>query len=303
MAEADEKLRIDCECGWKARVPASSAGRTIKCKRCEAKLVVPAPDGGDADRAPAKPAKRAKADDADPAPARADDADDGAVERVRSPRNIIAGAFLIAWASLVVISYAKTFEATARLRQVRYGPETALVIAVLFMIPIGVRALTRGLSGLPPAEARRVYGPARTLIALLLLLVALAFVPTLGTPPDERRRGAVGALRMITGAQSMFREGGRAKDGKVRFGTLAELIDASLLPRELEGGSGTGYALEVTVSTETPDFHWCAVAKPGSGSDPWLFVNGTGVVYGSPKPIVVDAKTCEIPQGMSVLGK
>jgi hypothetical protein len=152
-----------------------------------------------------------------------------------------------------------------------------------------------------PVEHPRSQGPAQAplggSLALAtvagLLLVAIA----LGLSGGKRGHGrsnearAIGALKTISVAQTLFREGDRDQDGALDYGTLAELAQAGLIADDLGRGELPGYALEVAVGAEHPEFLWLATATNLEGDGRYFAINHAGVVYMSPKtpfPLTID---------------
>jgi hypothetical protein len=132
-------------------------------------------------------------------------------------------------------------------------------------------------------------------LAILGALLAVGSVAALPWLTDEGRgwwrarggdqeRAAIGALKMICTAETLFREGDKEGDGTLDYGTLDELGRASLVDAVLASGEKEGYRFEARPSTSTPEFLWKAVANPiepeGYGGQRRSFaVDWTGVIY------------------------
>lgn len=107
---------------------------------------------------------------------------------------------------------------------------------------------------------------------------------------------AIGALRTITTAQSLFREGDKEEDTNFDYGDLTELAEAGLIDPSLGSGAKQGYVFECRFSPFTSEFLWYATASPedpGASGDRYFAVNQSGVAITSPEPIEVDPHTCE----------
>jgi hypothetical protein len=123
---------------------------------------------------------------------------------------------------------------------------------------------------------------------------------------------AIGALKTITIAESVFREGDKDANGKLDFGSLAALEKAQLVDSVLGAGTKQGYFFEAQPSTTTPEFLWWAVARPqvpGSSGDRVFYTNQEGVIYftlyagGEHVPPPPDPSTCKLPAGLMRLGR
>jgi len=147
---------------------------------------------------------------------------------------------------------------------------------------------------------------------------AYAAMEAVGMPtPEEslreaRRHGneaaAIGALRTISTAQSLFREAD--KDANQVFdyaGSLAALGEVDLIDEVLASGEKQGYRFELCAGSEAPEFLWMAVAspiEPGETGERHLVINQMGVIfYSTEAPFALDRETCEIPEGATPVGK
>lgn len=144
-----------------------------------------------------------------------------------------------------------------------------------------------------PTHPRSVApAPAQTTLGgtLALALVAgLLFVPiALAMSSGKRSHGrsdearAIGALKTISVAQTLFRERDEEKDGVLDYATLAELGRAGLIPANLASGDLAGYQLTIAVAAEQPEFLWLATARPTGREGRHFAINHMGVVYMSP---------------------
>ena len=92
---------------------------------------------------------------------------------------------------------------------------------------------------------------------------------------------AIGALKAISAAQSLFRQGDLDQDGVLDYGTLSELAQAGLLEEEVARGLKRDYEFIVQPGS-SPEFTWWAIARPAEESEEPrrnFFVNHTGVIY------------------------
>ena len=93
---------------------------------------------------------------------------------------------------------------------------------------------------------------------------------------------AIGALKTITTAQSLFREGDKESDTNYDYGSLQELSDAALIDSVLGSGEKQGYVFTAQANPVTSEFLWTATANPsdpGSTGKRYFAVDQSGVIY------------------------
>ena len=140
------------------------------------------------------------------------------------------------------------------------------------------------------------------LLALLALWLPLLFEPS-GKPSADSH--AIGSLKAISSAQSLFRETDREEDGVLDYATLAELGSHSLVDGVLASGLKLGFRYEVRSGGQ---FSWCATANP---EDPEAyersyFVNHLGAIYyrrGRRFEIAEVGRQCGVPSDCVPLGQ
>lgn len=137
-----------------------------------------------------------------------------------------------------------------------------------------------------------------TVLFALVVCAALALMWMAG-PVQYSEAPALGALRTIGTAQSLFREGDKDEDGVLDYGNLRELSETQLIDGVLGSGKKQGYRFAVYPSSTTPEFLWFATAvpiEPGVTGDRYFCTNQAGVTYyTTAAPIRFDPRTCEIP--------
>ncbi len=151
------------------------------------------------------------------------------------------------------------------------------------------------------------------LIAVVLLVLAAIVIPNL---IEARKSGnetaAIGALKTLGTAQSLFREADKEADGELDYaGNLGELAEAGttgLIDNVLGSGIKNGYVFRVTHSVTTPEFLWMAVASPaipGDTGDRTFITNHEGVTYytSSLAPVPLDPIECRIPPTLQPVGR
>lgn len=137
---------------------------------------------------------------------------------------------------------------------------------------------------------------------------------TAGPPPptpEQVARGneaaAIGALRAISSAQSLFREGDKDSNNVLDYAdSLEALGKPDLIDRVLAKGTKNGYRFVVCrAEGDSGQFCWMATASPvtpGKTGDRHFATNQSGVIFYSDKPIPLDLKQCEI-KGAKPVGR
>jgi hypothetical protein len=119
------------------------------------------------------------------------------------------------------------------------------------------------------------------------------------TPWGRGEMRAIGALKTIATAESIFREGDRDGNGALDYASLAQLGRAQLIDAVLASGTKDGYLFEATASTSTSEFLWFATArpiKPGWSGERYFVTNHSAVIfYTTAAPIVFNSTDCTIP--------
>jgi hypothetical protein len=187
---------------------------------------------------------------------------------------------------------------------------------VPLLVALGERRLVH--ARVDPQAPRASSGEARPAVAGGGLVV-LALLGAFGAAMpdfDGRYRGqapVIGALKTINTAQTLFREGDKDGDGELDYaGSTHELSATSLIDSYLGTGVKQGYVFRVLHSATTPEFLWIAAADPlgppGLAGDRCFVTNHMGVIYyrslaDDGGPALLDAETCEIPDGWTPVGK
>jgi prepilin-type N-terminal cleavage/methylation domain-containing protein len=106
-------------------------------------------------------------------------------------------------------------------------------------------------------------------IELMIVIAIVASISAVAGPTlIEKRKGAneeaaIGALRTITTAQSLFREGDKDGNGVVDYApTLHALATAGLIPPSLATGRDHGYSYNITATEDR--MHWSGTAVPAA---------------------------------------
>jgi len=170
-------------------------------------------------------------------------------------------------------------------------------------------ALPKGGGPLPAANTAKKMSTgvlvAVIVGALCVLTVPVgAIVAAIAIPNliQARKHGneasAIGQLKTLNSAQTLFREGDKENDGTLDYGSLSDMGQTGLVDSVLATGRKQGYIFTCQQSPLTPEFLWFATASPaapGSTGDRWFATNHSGVVYCSDLgPFSCDA-SCQIP--------
>ena len=152
-----------------------------------------------------------------------------------------------------------------------------------------------------------------TLIELMIVIAIIAIIAAIAIPNliEARKSGneaaAIGALKTITTAQSIFRENDKEGDGSADYGLLSELASQALIDGVLGSGTKQGYGFAASYSAATPSFLFFCTANPslpGTTGDRYFCSNQGGVIYYTGlATIAVDSATCGQPTGTNVVGK
>jgi hypothetical protein len=155
--------------------------------------------------------------------------------------------------------------------------------------------------------------PPGSLDPAFVLLIVLTFVLVTGVllvkGIEARRHGneaaAIGALRKMSTAQAIFREGDKENDGNLDYGMLSELSNAGLVDTDVGSGTKRGYLFQATYSFNTSEFLWFGVANPevpGITGNRYFNTNQAGVIfYTSGRTLELDTDTCVLPNPAPLL--
>ncbi|MGE0706515.1 MAG: hypothetical protein AB7N76_17675 [Planctomycetota bacterium] len=114
---------------------------------------------------------------------------------------------------------------------------------------------------------------------------------------------AIGALKTISTAQALFREGDKDQNGILDYaGGIEDLGKCQLIDDRLASGEKNGYRFAVTSGAKAPEFLWMAVASPLDEKQGLrhFAISHEGVVYESDKPFELDGVECKIKGGKPV---
>ncbi|HVY60359.1 MAG TPA: prepilin-type N-terminal cleavage/methylation domain-containing protein [Planctomycetota bacterium] len=128
-----------------------------------------------------------------------------------------------------------------------------------------------------------------TLIELMIVIAIIAIIAAIAIPNlIEARKGsneaaAIGALRTLTTAQALFREGDKDKDTVLNYSSAlgtgtGTLSGTGLIDGVFGSGTKQGYVFKIITAD---NFTWSATASPASptkSGDRYFFVDESGVI-------------------------
>ena len=117
-------------------------------------------------------------------------------------------------------------------------------------------------------------------IAIIAIIAAIAIPNLIEARKGSNEAAAIGALRTISTAQSLYREGDKDGNGVFDYSTdLKKLFsNGSLIDEVLANGTKQGYVFTVIAAN---NFEWSAKADPASpkkSGDRYFFVDESGVI-------------------------
>ena len=150
-----------------------------------------------------------------------------------------------------------------------------------------------------------------TLIELMIVITILAVIMAIAIPnlvaarKSANEAAAIGHLKTISAAQTLFREADKDANGEFDFGTLAQLSAANLVDANLGSGKRTGYVYQTGASSVSATFLWFAAANPaapGTTGDRYFCTNQRGqIFYTTSASITPNYTTCDTPPNMQLV--
>ena len=169
------------------------------------------------------------------------------------------------------------------------------------------------MSQQPPPDIGPDRAPPKSNTTLIVIVVAsvcllgccvIGVVAAIAIPNlIEARKGsneaaAIGAMRTITTAQELHREGDKDRNGKLDYArSLRTLEEERLIDGVLGSGTKQGYTFEVR---QADDDHWSATAtpaQPGKSGDRSFFVDESGLIRFRTEPRGARATAQDQPIG------
>ena len=125
-----------------------------------------------------------------------------------------------------------------------------------------------------------------TLIELMIVIAIIAIIAAIAIPNlIEARKGsneaaAIGALRTLNTAQSLFREGDKDHNGTLDYASALPVLlnNENLIDSVFASGTKQGYSFTIIAADQ---FTWSANASPltpGKSGDRYFFIDESGVI-------------------------
>lgn len=154
-----------------------------------------------------------------------------------------------------------------------------------------------------------------TLIELMIVIAIIAIIAAIAIPNliEARKHGneaaAIGALKTMNTAQSLFREGDKEQDQNFDYGTITELSNTTLIDGVLGEKRKQGYDFDALYSVDTSEFLWFATANPSvptTTGDRYFATNHAGVIFYTQSDSIAipgGGTTMDIPERLLPVGK
>lgn len=143
-----------------------------------------------------------------------------------------------------------------------------------------------------------------TLIELLIVILIVSIIAVIAIPNllEARKNGnevaAVGALKTLANAQTMYQQHDNEQDGEFDYGNLQQLSNTSLIDPTLAAPK-QGYRFDTAASALTPDYLWFAIANPvlpWNTGDRYFCTSFRGqILYTGARSIALDTGNCATP--------
>ena len=147
-----------------------------------------------------------------------------------------------------------------------------------------------------------------TLIELVIVIAIIAIVAAIAIPNmmEARKHAnevcAIGALKTLTTAQRMFRDGDKDGNGTYDYGDLTQLAEQNLVDDVLKSGTKQGFVFETRGATTALEFLYYSIANPqvlGSSGDRGFATNHLGAIFYTSNTVVPNTIDASIPPGMA----
>lgn len=99
-------------------------------------------------------------------------------------------------------------------------------------------------------------------VVIIVIVAAIAIPNIVSSRKNANESAAIGHLKTLSNAQTMFRESDKDNDLRADFGNLQELSNTTLIDGSLGSGRRTGYIYDTDQCSDNPEFLWFALANP-----------------------------------------
>jgi len=146
-------------------------------------------------------------------------------------------------------------------------------------------------------------------IAIIAIIAAIAIPNLLAARKNGNEAAAIGALKTLNSAQTLYREGDKDSNTTLDYGNIQQLSNTTMIDGVLGGGTKQGYVFDCRPSSTTGQFLWFANANPAAPTttgDRYFCTNHAGVIYytaGQGASIVINTADCSIPTTLLPVGK
>jgi hypothetical protein len=185
-----------------------------------------------------------------------------------------------------VIRLARLFEAPARMAGVPV--DLALLprgATVAKLCAPGFSEIAADANGVTLRSQATLAGVEPT-VAGIAIIAALAIPNLIEARKGSNEAFAIGAMRTLTTAQALFREGDKDRDTVLDYAaSLEELANAGLIDRVLASGTKQGYVFRIVKADEFTFQAEAFPATPGKSGDRSFFVDESGVIRWERAPL------------------
>jgi hypothetical protein len=145
-------------------------------------------------------------------------------------------------------------------------------------------------------------------IAIISIIAAIAIPNMMAARKHGNEASAIGSLKTIVTAETVFNQKDSEADGNLDYGMLSELSNTKLVDSVLGAGTKSGYLFEATYGLSTSEWLFFAVANPAltqqSGDRYFATNQGGSIFYTSSVSVALDTNTCSLPNaGLTPVGK
>jgi competence protein ComGC len=145
-------------------------------------------------------------------------------------------------------------------------------------------------------------------IAIISIIAAIAIPNMMAARKHGNEANAIGALKTIVTAETVFNQKDSEQDGNLDYGMLSELKNTGLVDPVVGSGTKAGYVFEVSYSLSTSEWLFFGTANPAlaqqSGDRYFATNHGGGIFYTSSVSVSLDVSSCSLPNnGLTPVGK